>query len=983
MKSDRRSFLKISAVGAVAAAAAGLPLWHMRRAASTGLGDGRPPRTVAPLDNWQDLYRQRWTWDHVAKGSHGWLNCRSACEWDIYVKKGVVVREEQTAQYESSEPGVVPDFNPRGCNKGACYTEVMYGPSRLTVPLKRVGERGSGQWERVSWDQAIDEIAHKMVDIAEKYGTDSVVQDLGPHFDNGPTTAGRIRFFNKFGGVIPDDWAEIGDLNLGATLTFGFPHVGGSSDEWFLSDYLVVWMMNPSVTQIPDAHFLYEAKYNGAKLAVIDPIYSATATHADLWIPVAQGTDAALALCIARHIWESGKHDEKYLQEQSDLPVLVRLDTGRFLREDDMVAGGRETVMFVHDRKTNARVPAPGSEGLTDQPMLHLGELDPALEGGWDVQLADGKTVQVVTVGTLLREQLALYSVEATAKITGLHSAMITRLAEGFANAERPMILSSWGSNRYFHSDLMNRAKILCLTLKGAIGRRGAGYHSTGWFSIDGFDLASEADKPGVGGLLGLLTHAFSPGEMWAIATDLVAKRKTLMEVTREQTQLLMDKEACATNSASINYNYQGIKDKLAAYQDNLYPQPTEAYVNEAQARGWMPLYPRKQVKAWFTGGNNVLRRTNMTGEFMANLWTNLDLAVDVNPKLTFTGMNADFVLPAAGYYEKPGIKYPVAYVPYLHYCDAAIRPVGEAKNEWEIYFLLAERIQQIAREKNLAPFDGCGKREIDLKQIAERYSFGREFGAGDVEKVMQNILDLSPAAGGASVRELKESGITKYAETGAIAYQNQLYNAEWKGEGVLQALQHFIKDKWRWPTLTGRQQFYIDHPWFVGGGESLPTYKTSPKAGGDYPFQMVSCHARWSVHSIWRDTPMMLRLQRGEPVMYLNPSDITRLDIRDGDYAEFHNDHGAFQMRVKESTMVRPGVAYYFHAWEPYQFKDHKSYKWITPGLMKPMHFAGGEGHVQWRFAIWEPGSAVQDTRVGIRRIADQQAAATAGGVA
>jgi nitrate reductase alpha subunit len=56
----------------------------------------------------------------------------------------VVVREEQTATYESSEPGVVPDFNPRGCQKGACYTEVMYGPSR-TVPLKRVGERGSRQ----------------------------------------------------------------------------------------------------------------------------------------------------------------------------------------------------------------------------------------------------------------------------------------------------------------------------------------------------------------------------------------------------------------------------------------------------------------------------------------------------------------------------------------------------------------------------------------------------------------------------------------------------------------------------------------------------------------------------------------------------------------------------------------------------------------------------------------------------------------------
>jgi nitrate reductase alpha subunit len=248
----------------------------------------------------------------------------------------------------------------------------------------------------------------------------------------------------------------------------------------------------------------------------------------------------------------------------------------------------------------------------------------------------------------------------------------------------------------------------------------------------------------------------------------------------------------------------------------------------------------------------------------------------------------------------------------------------------------------------------------------------------------MDNILGLSSCAKGMTVEGLKQTGIEKYRDTGAIAYQNQLYNADWKGEGVLQAMQHFTKDKWRWPTLTGRQQFYIDHPWFVGAGESLPTHKESPKAGGDYPFQMVSCHARWSVHSVWRDTPMMLRLQRGEPVVYLNPVDLAKTGVKDGEYAQLFNDHGDMQMRVKESTMVRPGIAYYFHAWEPFQFKDHRSYKMITPGLMKPMHFAGSdEGHLQWRFAIWEPGTQVQDTRVGIRRIADQQAAASAGGVA
>ncbi len=72
-------------------------------------------------------------------------------------------------------------------------------------------------------------------------------------------------------------------------------------------------------------------------------------------------------------------------------------------------------------------------------------------------------------------------------------------------------------------------------------------------------------------------------------------------------------------------------------------------------------------------------------------------------------------------------------------------------------------------------------------------------------------------------------------------------------------------------------------------------------------------------------------------------------------------------RMRIKHSTMVRPSVAYYFHAWEPYQFPNHQSYKWLTPGLMKPLHFAGDYAQINWQFAVWEPGTAVQDTRVEI----------------
>lgn len=103
---------------------------------------------------------------------------------------------------------------------------------------------------------------------------------------------------------------------------------------------------------------------------------------------------------------------------------------------------------------------------------------------------------------------------------------------------------------------------------------------------------------------------------------------------------------------------------------------------------------------------------------------------------------------------------------------------------------------------------------------------------------------------------------------------------------------------------------------------------------------------------------------------MYLNPIDAKNLEVIDGDYGEFFNDYYTMHMRVKYSSMIRPGVAFYFHAWEPHQFPDHKSYKWLIPGLIKPLHFAGGYGQITHSLNKWQPGTAVQDTRCGIRAI-------------
>ena len=116
-------------------------LWDLgrRHAAEMDLGSGR---------SWQSRHQL-----------HG------HCAFNIYVKDGIVWREEQQGEYGRSGDDT-PDYGPRGCQKGNRQAKYMYGKQRVLYPMKRVGERGEGKWERISWDQAANEIADKFIDHA-------------------------------------------------------------------------------------------------------------------------------------------------------------------------------------------------------------------------------------------------------------------------------------------------------------------------------------------------------------------------------------------------------------------------------------------------------------------------------------------------------------------------------------------------------------------------------------------------------------------------------------------------------------------------------------------------------------------------------------------------------------------------------------------------------------------------------------------------
>ncbi|MEJ2133037.1 MAG: molybdopterin-dependent oxidoreductase, partial [Gammaproteobacteria bacterium] len=375
-----------------------------------------------------------------------------------------VWREEQAGSFRTIEEGV-PDFNPMGCQKGASWSQSLYGPDRLLYPLKRVGERGEGKWNRVSWDEALTDIADSMLDAIETYGSHTIVHEGTPEYATVHPTG---RFFQTIGGFGIDLHGSFNDFAIGLYETFGKFSPVSSADDWFHSELVLIWHMNPVYTRIPFYHFIAEARYNGAEVVNISPDVNPSHTHADYQIPVNGASDAALGLAMAQVILEEGRADLKFMREQTDLGYLVRTDTKRYLRQTDVEsAGGREDQMYQWDAATGLR--------LADRGQMKLDGLDIALEGCFEVELADGSTVEVTPVCALLKEHLdANFTPEKQQAITGVHPDTVRALARKVA-AKRTNIMLGYNACKFYHGDLIERAMCLVLAVSGNWGKKGTG----------------------------------------------------------------------------------------------------------------------------------------------------------------------------------------------------------------------------------------------------------------------------------------------------------------------------------------------------------------------------------------------------------------------------------------------------------------------------------------------------------------------------
>ncbi len=958
---DRRNFLKLSS-----GAGAGMAL-HSFAAVGGQPAKALLGKPVPAYSDWKDVYRKQWTWDKVVRGTHI-VNCwyQAHCAWDVYVKDGLVFREEQAAEYEKVNDEL-PDYNPRGCNKGGCYSERMYDPTRVTHPLKRVGERGHNQWERVTWDAALTDIADTWLDVATKEGTDRVIWEIGPAYDVAMITGAFMRFSGLTQSVMLDQNSEIGDGHRGAFETFGKIFLESSADDYFYSDLILFWAGNPIYTQIPQAHFFTEAKYRGAKIISICPDFNASATKADLWIPIKPGTDGALAMGVVHLLIKEGKVNADFVREQTDLVMLVRDDTQTFLTEADLKAGGKADQFFVVDEKTGQVAAAPWR-------TLDLAGLTPALDSKATVTLRDGKKVAVRTVYNKLIERAAEYTPDAVAKTCGIKPGLVRRLAKEIGAAKRMRNITQSTHSKLYHGNLMTRAQILMFALTGNIGRKGANFGAFPVLTNEGIDTFVFARNRKE------LEHL--PPEFEKLVQQRMEAGQTLEMAIIEIGNILFRPGAtpfplpiwCSgTIFWQVHAGVKELTDKSPDWGRNL-RRSVDAHLEETVQKGWQPCVPKigDDPRIMFSIMSNPFRRIRGSQKLEEVLLPKLAKYVVLDWRMNSSTRFADYVLPVSAWYERTTFKWVTPLSPYLTITNAATPPMGESKSDWEVMYLLAKKIQERAKARGITLVKSPQGMDVDFGTLYDRMTIDGEFTENDLDKACKYMFEKGKIFGDVTWEQAKEKGFARYTrvpnDVASIGIQSDIPKND-----SLVALKNHVEKKVPYPTTTRRIQFYLDHELYHEYDEALPRHKDAPTIGGDYPLVLSGGKTRWSIHAAWRDSRVMMRLHRPEAYVLLSPSDAAARGIKEMDWIRVRNDISSFEARAGISPQLQPGQTMIYNAWEKHQFRGKGDMNSVNPSPMNPVEMAGGDGtHLKPWQANGQPSMFDRETRVEIERVGE-----------
>jgi anaerobic selenocysteine-containing dehydrogenase len=387
----RRGFVKLGAFSGAAAVLAGSAAGSLLEAVEAGAAENGEVRKV------QTMCRA----------------CLNNCGAIAHVQNGRVIKLEGDPADPMNKGAL--------CAKGLAGIQALYNPCRLKYPMKRVGERGTNNWERISWKQAIDEIADVLWEYYQKEGVKSLVCSTGG--GGNPQFFSPARFLGVWGG---GNFFEPGCAQCYLPRNHMQQAMNGTADtsladgpvtEVYLPDHptkcYVMWGVCPSYHGIASTgRAVTELREVGMKTVVIDPRLTPDAARADVWLPIRPGTDVALMLAWINYIIEKEAYDAEFVMKWTNLPFLVNEATSLTYRASDLGLGGEDEYV-VWDTKTQApaAMPYPFDESLS-----------PALKGSYDVNGVKSRTAFQV-----LADEVREWTLEKAAEVCWLNAEDIKR----------------------------------------------------------------------------------------------------------------------------------------------------------------------------------------------------------------------------------------------------------------------------------------------------------------------------------------------------------------------------------------------------------------------------------------------------------------------------------------------------------------------------------------------------------------------------
>ena len=399
---SRRTLVKSTAIGSLALAAGGISLPFGLKSAAAAVQQAVQPAA-----------------DKVVWGACS-VNCGSRCALRLHV------RDDEVYWVETDNTGedIYGNHQVRACLRGRSIRRRINHPDRLNYPMKRVGKRGEGKFERISWDEALDTITRSLKGVVEKYGNEAVYINYSSGIVGGNITRSSpyaslvARLMNCYGGFL----SHYGTYST-AQIACAMPYTYGSNDGNSTSDIentklVVMFGNNPAETRMSGGgitYFLEQARErSNARMIVIDPRYTDTAAgREDEWIPIRPGTDAALVAGIAWVLIDENLVDQSFL----------------------------DTYCVGYDEKTlPADAPANGHYKAY---ILGQGEDGTAKTPQW------------------------------ASRITGIPADRIIKLAREIGSTKPAYICQGWGPQRQANGELTSRAIAMLPILTGNVGING------------------------------------------------------------------------------------------------------------------------------------------------------------------------------------------------------------------------------------------------------------------------------------------------------------------------------------------------------------------------------------------------------------------------------------------------------------------------------------------------------------------------------